>query len=306
MVTDRKTRIVTGTLTTLGVFLLVVWSLGPIYWVVVTSLKGAKEIYAYPPTLWPTAVDLLQLHGRHLHVGVPPLHPQQRRGRRHASPLLSVVIGALAAYPIARLRFPGRALAARAIIVSYLLPPSLLFIPLFIVLSQLGLIDRKLGLIVAYLTFTVPFCTWLLIGYFRTIPFELDEAALIDGATRVQILRHVILPIALPGLAVVALYALTNSWNEFLYALVYVNSADAKTFTAGLTGLVMGDTFIWGQLMASSVIAILPVLVIYLVCPEISGGGPRGRQRQELAPAKAGGREQGQQSPQKSRPDSRT
>ena len=263
MVTDRKTRIVTGMLTTLGVFVLVVWSLGPIYWVVVTSLKGAKEIYAYPPTLWPTTVtfsnytDAIYTWGflRYIRNSVVVAVTVTA---------LSVVIGALAAYPIARLRFPGRALAARAIIVSYLLPPSLLFIPLFIVLSQLGLIDRKLGLIIAYLTFTVPFCTWLLIGYFRTIPFELDEAALIDGATRVQILRHVILPIALPGLAVVALYALTNSWNEFLYALVYVNSADAKTFTAGLTGLVMGDTFIWGQLMASSVIAILPVLVIYL------------------------------------------
>ena len=96
----------------------------------------------------------------------------------------------------------------------------------------------------------MPFCTWLLIGYFRTIPMELDEAALIDGASRVQILWTVVLPIALPGLAVVALFAFTHSWNEFLYALVYVYSADAKTFTAGLTGLMMGDTFIWGQLMA--------------------------------------------------------
>jgi multiple sugar transport system permease protein len=263
MVTDRKTRILTGTLTGLGVLVLVAWSLGPIYWVVVTSLKGAKEIYAFPPTLWPRTLTLSNYTDAIYTWGF-------LRYIRNSALIavtvtaLSVVIGALAAYPIARLRFPGRALAARAIIVSYLLPPSLLFIPLFIVLSQLGLIDSKTGLIVAYLTFTVPFCTWLLIGYFRTIPVELDEAALIDGASRVQILRHVILPIALPGLAVVALYAMTNSWNEFLYALVYVNSADAKTFTAGLTGLVMGDTFIWGQLMASSVIAILPVLVIYL------------------------------------------
>ena len=263
MVTDRKTRILTGTLTAIGVIVLVAWSLGPIYWVVVTSLKGAKEIYAFPPTLWPRTLTISNYSDAIYTWGF-------LRYIRNSAVIaatvtaLSVVIGALAAYPIARLRFPGRALAARAIIVSYLLPPSLLFIPLFIVLSQLGLIDSKLGLIVAYLTFTVPFCTWLLIGYFRTIPVELDEAALIDGASRVQILRHVILPIALPGLAVVALYALTNSWNEFLYALVYVNSADAKTFTAGLTGLVMGDTFIWGQLMASSVIAILPVLVIYL------------------------------------------
>ncbi len=105
----------------------------------------------------------------------------------------------------------------------------------------------------------------MLIGYFRTIPMELDEAARIDGATRLQTLRRVVMPLALPGLSVVALFAFTHAWNEFLYALVFVYSNNAKTFTAGLTGLIMGDVFIWGQLMASSVIAILPVLVIYVV-----------------------------------------
>ena len=148
--------------------------------------------------------------------------------------------------------------------------------------QRLGLIDSKLGLIVAYLTFTVPFCTWLLIGYFRTIP----DGTRRGGADRRGDARSDpaprVLPIALPGLAVVALYAFTHSWNEFLYALVYVYSADAKTFTAGLTGLMMGDTFIWGQLMASSVIAILPVLVIYLIAQKLPGRGARGRQRQEL------------------------
>jgi ABC-type glycerol-3-phosphate transport system permease component len=264
MVIDRTSKILTGIATGVGVVVLIAWSLAPIYWVAVTSLKTAKEIYAFPPTLYPVVPTLSNFRdalftwdfSRFIYnsavvaVGVT---------------ILSIVIGALAAYPIARLRFPGRSVSARAMVVSYLLPPSLLFIPLFIVLQRLGLIDSKLGLVVAYLTFTVPFCTWLLIGYFRTIPVELDEAALIDGASRVQILRRVVLPIALPGLAVVALFAFTHSWNEFLYALVYVYSADAKTFTAGLTGLVMGDTFIWGQLMASSIIAILPVLVVFLV-----------------------------------------
>jgi ABC-type glycerol-3-phosphate transport system permease component len=264
MVTSPRSKILSGIATAIGVTILVVWSLGPIYWVVVTSLKTAKEIYAFPPTLYPVVATLANYRDALLKWNFGHFIYNSAVVAVTVT-LLSIVIGALAAYPIARLRFPGRALAARSIIVSYLLPPSLLFIPLFIVLSRLGLIDSKLGLVVAYLTFTVPFCTWLLIGYFRTIPVELDEAALIDGASRIQILKRVVLPIALPGISVVALYAFTNSWNEFLYALVYVSSADAKTFTAGLTGLVMGDTFIWGQLMASSVIAILPVLVIYLI-----------------------------------------
>jgi multiple sugar transport system permease protein len=264
MVTNRRTRIITGTVTAVGVCLLLVWSLGPIYWVVVTSLKRSKEIYTFPPTLYPHIPTLSNFYDALFRWDFPRFIYNSAVIAISVT-LLSIVISSLAAYPIARLQFPGRRASARMIIASYLLPPSLLFIPLFLVLYRLGLIDSKLGLIVAYLTFTVPFCTWLLVGYFRTIPFELDEAALIDGASRIQILRQVILPIALPGLAVVALYAFTNAWNEFLYALVYVNSADAKTFTAGLAGLMMGDTFIWGQLMASSVIAIIPVLIIYLV-----------------------------------------
>jgi ABC-type glycerol-3-phosphate transport system permease component len=161
------------------------------------------------------------------------------------------------------MRFAGRAMVARAIVAAYLLPPALLFIPLFIVLQRLGLIDSLLGLSLAYLTFTVPFSTWMLIGYIRSIPSELDEAATIDGAGRVQILLRVILPVALPGLTVVALFAFTQAWNEFLYALVYVYSEAIRTITAGLVGMMMGDVFIWGQLMAASMIAIAPVFVIY-------------------------------------------
>ena len=140
--------------------------------------------------------------------------------------LLSIVVGGARRLPdrAAALRRPQR-WSARSIVVSYLLPPSLLFIPLFIVLQRLGLVDSKPGLVVAYLTFTVPFCTWMLIGYFRTIPIELDEAARSTAPRRVQILRRVLLPIALPGLSVVALFAFTHAWNEFLYALVFVYSA---------------------------------------------------------------------------------
>ncbi|OSQ36434.1 carbohydrate ABC transporter permease [Thalassospira mesophila] len=263
MVERPRTKMVRRCIVAFGLVLALFWSLAPVYWVVVTSLKTSSEIYALPPTLFPHHLtfenyrvalfesDFLRfvLNSALVALGVT---------------VVSAIIGALAAYPVARMRFKGRMTSARLIVMAYLLPPSLLFIPLFLVLQHLGLVDTKTGLILAYLTFTVPFCTWMLIGYFGTIPAELDEAARIDGASRLQTLSKVILPIATPGITVVGLFAFTHAWNEFLYALVYVYSKDSKTFTAGLSGLVMGDTFIWGQLMASSVIAIVPILIIYI------------------------------------------
>ena len=264
MVQSSTEKLLRRIVITFGVLFALFWSLAPIYWIVVTSLKTPREVYSSPPTLYPLRPtfanfeaalfksNFLQFVWNSAQVAI-------------AVTVISAVIGALAAYPVARMRFRGKGVAARAIVTAYLLPPSLLFIPLFLVLQTLGLINSKVGLVIAYLTFTVPFCTWMLIGYFRTIPMDLDEAAMMDGASRFQTLTRVILPIASPGVAVVALFAFTHAWNEFLYALVFVHSNDTKTFTAGLTGLIMGDTFIWGQLMASSVIAIIPILIIYIV-----------------------------------------
>lgn len=263
MIESSRSKTIRRTVTFFGVAVALFWSLAPIYWIIVTSLKTSREIYALPPTFIPKVFTLANYR-----AAMDSEFPQYVLNSIQVAvgvTLISAIVGTLAAYPIARMEFRGRALAARAIVTAYLLPPSLLFIPLFIVLQRLGLIDLKVGLVLAYLTFTVPFCTWLLIGYFRTIPMELDEAAQIDGANRFQTLLRVVLPIATPGLAVVALFAFTHAWNEFLYALVFVYSADTKTFTAGLSGLIMGDTFIWGQLMASSVIAILPIFIIYVV-----------------------------------------
>ncbi|WEK52067.1 MAG: carbohydrate ABC transporter permease [Candidatus Kaistia colombiensis] len=264
MVKSWSELLVGRIVTTIGVAIALFWSLAPIYWIVVTSLKTSREIYAIPPTLLPARATLQNFNTALFNSKFPQFVMNSATVAVSVT-LISAVIGALAAYPIARMQFKGRGVTARAIVMAYLLPPSLLFIPLFVVLQNLGLINTKTGLVLAYLTFTVPFCTWMLIGYFRTIPIELDEAAKVDGATRLQTLLKVVLPIAKPGLAVVALFAFTHAWNEFLYALVFVHSNDTKTFTAGLTGLIMGDTFIWGQLMASSVIAIAPILVIYII-----------------------------------------
>ncbi len=246
-----------------GVALLLGWSLAPIYWIAATSLKPEREVYAFPPSLLPRAPTLAH-YATILEHSPFPLFLRNSAAVGLAATLVSVAVAALAAYAVARLRFTGRRAVARLIVTAYLLPPSLLFIPLFIVLQRLDLIDSLPGLVLAYLTFTVPFCSWMLIGYFGTIPIDLDEAARIDGASRVQVLVRILLPLALPGVSVVALFAFTQAWNEFLYALVFVYGAGTRTLTAGLAGLMMGDVFIWGQLMAASMIAILPLLLIYL------------------------------------------
>lgn len=264
MVTGRRNPLVRGIAIVLAIAVLLSWSLMPVYWMAVTSLKTEKEIYALPPTLVPEVPTLAQYATVLFHTHVL-LFLRNSLTVALAATCLAAVIGTLGAYAITRMRFAGRAFVARGIVAAYLLPPTLLFIPLFLVLQQLDLIDSLAGLVLAYLTFTVPFATWMLIGYLRSIPSELDEAARIDGASRLQVLTRVLVPIAAPGVAVVALFAFTQSWNEFLYALVYVYTDAVRTITSGLVGMMMGDVFIWGQLMAASMLAIAPVLAIYVI-----------------------------------------
>ena len=165
--------------------------------------------------------------------------------------MISVVLGVLAAYPLARLKFPGATSFGVAIFVTYLVPPSLLFLPLSTVVARLGLSDSLWALVVTYPTFLVPFCTWLLMGYFRTVPKEIEECAMLDGCNRLQTMLKILLPVAVPGVICAALFAFTLSWNEFLYALVFVSPAELKTMTVGVfSELIRGDIYYWGGLMA--------------------------------------------------------
>ena len=151
-----------------------------------------------------------------------------------------------------------------AIFLAYLVPPSILFIPLAAIIFKLGLFDSDWALILTYPTFLVPFCTWLLMGYFRTIPYELEECALIDGATRLQILWKITLPLAVPGLISAGIFAFTLSWNEFIYALTFISSTENKTVPVGaITELVEGDVYHWGSLMAAALFGSLPVVIMY-------------------------------------------
>ena len=181
-----------------------------------------------------------------------------------ASTFLSLIASVLGAYAIERIRFTGSRSVGLFIFLAYLVPPSILFIPLAFIVFKLGIYDTRMALIFTYPTFLIPFCTWLLMGYFRSIPFELEESALVDGANRWQILLKIILPLAVPGLISAGIFAFTLSWNEFIYALTFIQSSENKTVPVGvLTELVRGDIFEWGALMAGALFGSLPVVILY-------------------------------------------
>ncbi|HEX5326019.1 MAG TPA: carbohydrate ABC transporter permease, partial [Acetobacteraceae bacterium] len=186
-----------------------------------------------------------------------------------AATFLSVFSSVLAAYAIERLRFRGAQHVGLAVYLAYLVPPTILFIPLATLIFQFGLFDSPVSLILTYPTFLIPFCTWLLIGYFKSIPYELEECALIDGASRIQILWRITLPLAVPGLISAGIFAFTLSWNEFIYALAFIQSTSHKTVpVAILTELVTGDVYQWGSLMAGALLGSVPVALFYTIFVE--------------------------------------
>src|SRR5438445_250346 len=177
----------------------------------------------------------------------------------------SVIIGTVAAYALSRLKFRGVNSFGTGIFVTYLVPTSLLFLPLAQVINWIGLADSKWALVVTYPTFLVPFCTWLLMGYFRTVPKEVEECAMVDGATRIQALWRIVLPIAIPGLVCAGLFAFTLSWNEFIYALTFTSSSEQITASVGVTSeLIRGDIYFWGELMAGAILGSVPIVILYV------------------------------------------
>jgi multiple sugar transport system permease protein len=245
----------------LGVLLLMV--LFPFYWMTITSLKSEDQMRSLVSMFWPSPVvfenyeqllrktDFTSWFANSAIVAV-------------ASTLLATAVGTIGAYALARLRFRGRAFMSSATLITYLVPPSILFIPLYAQIRNLGLADSLAGLIAAYPSFTVPFVTWLLMGYFESIPVELEESAMIDGATRFGAFRRIILPLAAPGVLAAALYAFTQAWNEFLYALVFITDVKQRTLPVGLSSFITGDVYGWGYLMAGAVLTTVPVIVVYI------------------------------------------
>jgi multiple sugar transport system permease protein len=236
----------------------------PFYWMVTTSIKPDAELLQRDGNpFWVTNPTLAHIKKLLFDTQYPEWVWNTMLVSISAT-FISLFCSVLAAYAIERLRFRGSRLVGALIFLAYLVPPSILFIPLSTMVFKFGLFDTRLALILTYPTFLIPFCTWLLMGYFKSIPFELEECALIDGATRLQILRRIVLPLAVPGLISAGIFAFTLSWNEFIYALTFISSSEVKTVPIGVvTELVEGDVYHWGSLMAGALLGSLPVAILY-------------------------------------------
>jgi len=247
----------------LSVFVLVL--LFPFYWMAITAIKPNGELLDYKNNnpFWVKSPTLENINKLLFHTDYPQWLWTTMMVAAVAT-ALSLFSSVLAAYAIQRLKFKGSQYVGLAIYLAYLVPPSILFIPLATLIFQFGLFDSPLALILTYPTFLIPFCTWLLIGYFKSIPYELEECAMIDGATRLQTLWRITLPLAMPGLISAGIFAFTLSWNEFIYALAFIQSAEKKTVpVAVLTQLVEGDVYHWGSLMAGALLGSIPVAILY-------------------------------------------
>ena len=244
------------------VFLIVL--LFPFYWMTITAFKPNEELLSHVGNpFWVHAPTLAHFKKLLFDTAYPEWLWNTVLVSVVAT-FISLVCSVLAAYAIERLRFKGSRGIGMAIFLAYLVPPSILFIPLAAMIYKLHLFDTRLALILTYPTFLIPFCTWLLMGYFKSIPFELEECALIDGASRLQILTKIILPLAVPGMISAGIFAFTLSWNEFIYALTFVSSSEVKTVPVGvITELIEGDVYHWGALMAGALLGSLPVAVLY-------------------------------------------
>jgi multiple sugar transport system permease protein len=237
----------------------------PFYWMTVTALKPNFELTDFNNfnPFWPENPTLRHISYLLFETSYPGWLLNTMIVAFGAT-FLSLFAAVFAAYAIERIRFRGSRLAGLAIFLAYLVPPSILFIPLAVMIFRFGIYDSRLALILTYPTFLIPFCTWLLMGYFRSIPYELEECALVDGASRWQILTRIMLPLAVPGLISAGIFAFTLSWNEFIYALTFIQSSENKTVPVGvLTELVRGDVYEWGALMAGALLGSLPVVLLY-------------------------------------------
>jgi multiple sugar transport system permease protein len=240
-----------------------VFVLFPFFWIIITSLKSTSQISQRRSIFWPEPATLEQYDVLINGTGFLTWAANSVFVAAAAT-VISVALSSLAAYALTRLKFLGAGLLTTLLLITYLLPGTLLFIPLYQTLTSLGIINTYAALILTYPTFLLPFATWVLMGYFRSIPVELEEAAMIDGASRFYIFLRITIPLAAPAILSVTLFAFTNAWNEFLFAFVFITSESLRTLPIGLQSMVVGDILPWGRLMAASLLTAVPVAVLYV------------------------------------------
>jgi multiple sugar transport system permease protein len=263
--------------------LLIAFEMFPFYWVFITSFKSTAQNTQFHSVYWPdpwTIDQYISLLGpsrnflvwyrNTLTVGV-------------ATPLISTIVAALGAYGLTRLRWRGRSVLSNLVLVAYLMPAVLMVISIYQIFSKLGLVNNLSGLVVAYVTFSLPFALWLMMGYYASIPEELESAGLIDGCNRFQVFWKIVLPLTKPALMAVFLFGVTNAWNEYLFAYVLVTRESWMTLPVGLGQMIIGDVLPWGELTAASMLMAIPVFLIYtfgqrfmvagLTAGAVKGGG---------------------------------
>ena len=249
----------------LFLFLFAVFFLFPPYYMLVTSFKTNEEISSLAGSPWIIQDGIT--FGHYVNLLTNTLFVTYFKNTVIVTlcvVAITMVVSVLAAYSLSRMRFFGSGVLATGIFLTYLVPETLLFIPLFKIVGWLGLLDSIWALVLVYPTLSVPFCTWIMIGYFASIPKELDEAALIDGANHLQMLTKIFIPVAIPGIIAATIFAFTVSWGQFIYPMAYIYTNENLVLTAGtVTTLIRGDVYHWGGLMAGALLAAAPPVIIY-------------------------------------------
>jgi multiple sugar transport system permease protein len=253
----------------LPTLLFLVFVLLPFYWMTITSFKQDRNIFdpkANP--FWFNMAPTLKHYTNLINPDKTDFLIWMQNSLMVAAlvTVISVTIGIMAGYSLARLRYKGAETIGASVFITYLVPPALLFLPLAHVIGQLGLMETRWAMVLSYPTFLVPFCTWLLMGYFRTIPKEIEECALVDGCTRIKALLRIVLPVAIPGIITAALFSFTLAWGEYLYSITFVTDSYEKTIPSAVVGeLIRGDVYHWGGLMAGALLGSVPIALIYVI-----------------------------------------
>ena len=264
MVMKRHKRIAASATTYILLIIALVWTIFPVYWMIKSSITVNSEMYVARPSL----IAKHYTFENYVDLFTKTEFPRALLNSLMIAFLTTVcclLISILGSYAMTRLKYPGRRFFKTSIIFSYLIPTAVLFVPMYVFVSKLGFYDNKWALLIIYPTTVVPYCCYMLMSYFKAIPYALEEAALIDGCTRMKSLRYIITPIALPGIAVVATFAFTMSWNEYLYAMIMTTSPAQQTAVVASSSFKYADSAIWGRIMAASVLTSLPVTIIYIV-----------------------------------------
>ena len=273
---DRKLKLKRGwfgdTVSYVYLTILAIIAMFPMVWILLTSVKGKGEMMGDPTAFLPksltldnyrTVIQQLGFGGNVVNSIIVAM----------STTLIAILISALGAYGVVRFFPKFGKIMTRVLITTYMFPPILLAVPYSIIMGKVNLMNSRVGLVIVYLSFSVPYAIWLLVGFFQTVPLEIEEAARVDGANKLQVFGKVVLPIVAPGLVAVAIYTFINAWNEFLYSLILMNSSDKMTVAVALKSLEGQEVMDWGVMMAASAMVVIPSVIFFMLIQKKIAGG---------------------------------